>query len=167
MATSNAQAPAGSNSVSWKELCWTVGHFSRMAHLDALEDNLLWSQRACSLSWKSLGPTALYNGLSVYRILSKLSSCCRKTMRQFEFSIKSCVAINNWILILIFFLNRNKISATISFIYKVVLLCRTDLWLVWVRDFSDYRLFKTKRLGLLETYNSETTLVLEFKVIWF
>lgn len=29
------QAPAGSNSVSWKELCWTVGHFSEDGPLDA------------------------------------------------------------------------------------------------------------------------------------
>ena len=40
-----------------------------------------------------------------------------------------------------FFFDRNKISNNNSpLIYKVVLLCRTDLWLVWVRDFSDYRL---------------------------
>ena len=124
-----------------------------------LEDNLLWSRRACSLSWKSLGPTVSTMSSVSTESFPKSSSCCRETMRHLNFLWKAVLPSRTGSLLLIsFFLNRNKISNNKSpLIYKDVLLHRTDFWLVWVRDFSDYRLSVKWETRLWNDIISETT----------
>lgn len=102
--------------------------FQRMAHWTPLRRQSALISKGMFTLMKISGSHSLYNELSVYRILSQVVFLLQRNNEALEFSMKSCVATKNWTLILIsFFLNRNKISNNKSpLIYKDVLLHRTD-----------------------------------------
>lgn len=79
------QAPAGSNSVSWKELCWTVGHFSEDGPLDASQKTICFDLEGHVHAHENLWVPQLPTMGSVFIESFPKFSCCRETMRHLNF----------------------------------------------------------------------------------
>ena len=138
------QAPAVSNSASWKEPCWTVGQFSEDGPPDASQKTICFDLQGHLHSHENLWVPPPPTMVSVStESFPKLSSCCRETMRHLNLLWRAVLPsrTGSFILLLLFLFNRNSISNNSSpLIGTVALLHRTGSWLVQVSDLSDYRL---------------------------
>lgn len=77
--------------------------FQRMAHWTPLRRQSALILKGMFTLMKISGSHSPYNELSVYRILSQVVVLLQRNNEALEFSMKSCVAIKNWIPHLDFF----------------------------------------------------------------